>query len=463
MRIITRVKLLIAGLLFSAKIFASSGDLETKAQHNWPQWRGPACTGVAPYANPPIEWSETKNIRWKIPIPGKGHSTPIIWDNLIFLTSAIPTGEPVKALPESAPGAHDNLPIQFLQKFEVLAINRDDGKIIWQKAVHRELPHEGGHFTGSLASNSPVTDGEHLFAFFGSRGLFCLNFRGEVVWEKDLGKMHTFHAHGEGSSPALFEDTLLVNWDHQGDSFLYAFKKTTGEQLWKVPRDEITSWSTPFVLEHQGKPQVIVSATNRVRSYDLISGKVIWECSGLSRNVVSSPVGSDGMVFVGSSYDTQAMLAINLNGATGNITGSEKIVWSQNKHTPYVPSPLLYKEALYFLKHNQGILSSIEAKTGKKRYDRFRLNGIRNVFSSPIGAANRIYITDRDGLTMVLNPQGEELKILAKNQLDDSFSASAAVVDRNLFLRGERYLYCISEPYSDGSKPSGEELKNFSR
>jgi outer membrane protein assembly factor BamB len=225
---------------------------------------------VAPGAQPPVEWSETKNIRWKTAVPGKGHSTPIIWGERVFLTTAIPYGEPVKPRIPSRPGAHDNLAMTHHHEFAVLAISRKSGKILWQQTVHKELPHEAGHVSASLASASPVTDGEHVFAFFGSRGLYCLDTGGKLLWKKNLGEMHTKHGHGEGSSPALHGETLIVNWDHEEQSFLVALDKRTGTQRWRVARAEDTSWATPIVVEHAGKTQVIVSGTNRLRGYDLL-------------------------------------------------------------------------------------------------------------------------------------------------------------------------------------------------
>jgi outer membrane protein assembly factor BamB len=410
----------------------------------WAQWRGPLGTGVAPHANPPMEWSETKNIRWKIALPGTGHSTPIVWGDRVYVSSSVPYGEAVEPVTTHTEGAHDYVAPTQRHKFVVVAINRADGEIIWERTLREEIPHEGMHNTGSLASNSPVTDGEHLFAFFGSRGLYCLDMDGEVVWEKDLGDMKTKHAHGEGSSPALYGDTLIVNWDHEGQSFVVAFDKNSGKERWKVERDEVSSWSTPLVVVHDGKPQVIISATKRVRGYDLATGDVIWECAGLSSNVVASPVAADGMVFAGSSYDFQSMLAIHLDGARGDITDTENVAWTLDELTPYVPSPLLYGDTLYFIRHNQGVLSCLDPKTGKTRAGPFRLGGIRNVFASPVGAGNRVYITDRSGTTLVLS-HAETPEVLAVNQLDDGFSASPVPVDGELYLRGERHLYCISE------------------
>jgi outer membrane protein assembly factor BamB len=411
----------------------------------WPQWRGPLVNGVAPYANPPVEWSERKNLRWKLPLPGKGHSTPIIWGDLLFLTVAEAYGESGKPVYDNAPGTHDNVGVTQHHRFIVMAISRRDGKVVWKKALREEFPHEGGHLTGSLASNSPATDGQLLFAFFGSRGLYCLDQKGEVKWEKDLGRMQTLHAHGEGSSPVLHRDMLIVNWDHEGDSFLYAFDKATGKERWKVARDEKTSWSTPLVVDEKGqKPQVVISATKRVRGYDLETGALLWECGGLSRNVVSSPVAGHGLVIAANSYDWQAMLAIRLEGAKGDITDTKQVAWKLNRLTPYVPSPLLYGDTLYFLRHNQNILSALNARTGKPRVDPFRLADLRDIFASPVGAANRIYVTSREGATVVVR-HGDDPAILAVNRLDDVFSASPAVAERELYLRGEQFLYCIAE------------------
>jgi len=416
-----------------------------EALRNWPQWRGPLANGVAPHANPPIQWSETNNIRWRIPLPGRAHASPIVFGDAVYVLAAVPVGEAQKAVHDDAPGVHDSVPVTHRHQFIALAISRRDGSVLWKKVLREEWPHEGGHNTGSLASNSPVTDGEHLYAFFGSRGLYCLNLKGELKWSKDLGRMHTLHAHGEGSSPVLHGDTLVVCWDQEGDSFLYAFDKRTGKQLWKVPRNEKTDWSTPLVVEHEGKPQVIVSATKRVRGYDLATGAQLWECAGLTDNVVSSPVYADGVLIAGNSYYSQAMLAIRLAGAKDDITGTSNVLWKLNRMTPYVSSPLLYDDTLYFLRHNQNILSRLEPATGNPRGEPLRLEGIGDfIFASPVGAAGRIYVTGRDGVTVVIRHDRENGP-LAINKLEDSFSASPALVDRELYLRGERFLYCIAE------------------
>jgi len=435
------------GCVFALSAFGGDAGVRpgTEALRNWPQWRGPLANGVAPLANPPIHWSETNNVRWKIRLPGKAHSSPIVFGDSVYVLAAVPVGEAQKPVYDDAPGVHDSVPVTHRHQFVALAISRRDGSVSWKKVLREEWPHEGGHVTGSLASSSPVTDGEQLYVFFGSRGLHGLNLKGDLKWSKDLGRMHTLHAHGEGSSPVLHGETLIVCWDQEGDSFLYAFDKRTGKQLWKVPRDEKTAWSTPLVVEHEGKPQIIVSATKRVRGYDLATGAQLWECAGLTDNVVSSPVYTDGVVIAGNSYYSQAMLAIRLAGAKGDITGTTNVLWKLNRMTPYVSSPLLYDNTLYFLRHNQNILSRLEPLTGKPRDGALRLEGINDfIFASPVGAAGRIYVTSRDGVTVVLGHDSKNAT-LAVNKLEDSFSASPALVGRELYLRGEQFLYCIAE------------------
>jgi outer membrane protein assembly factor BamB len=432
-------------LTFSACVADTGNNAAPDLLHSWAQWRGPLASGVAPHADPPVEWSETKNLRWKIPLPGKAHSSPIVFGDRVFLLAAVPVGEAKPPVFDSAPGVHDSVPVTHRHQFVVLAISRKDGRVLWQKSVREEWPHEGGHTTGSLASSSPTTDGERLYAFFGSRGLYCLDLDGAVLWQKDLGRMQTLHAHGEGSSPVLHGDTLIVNWDQEGECFLYAFDKRTGKELWKVARDEKTSWSTPLIVEHEGKPQVVISATKRVRGYDLATGAQLWECAGLTDNVVSSPVAYQRLVIAGNSYYQQAMLAVRLAGAKGDITGTTNVAWRIGRSTPYVPSPLLYDDTLYFIRHIQNVLNRLDPATGKPRNEALRLDGINDlIFASPIGAAGRIYITARDGVTVVLRHDRDNAT-LAVNKLDDSFSASAALVDGEIYLRGERFLYCIAK------------------
>lgn len=416
----------------------------------WPQWRGPLATGVSPTAQPPVTWSETRNVRWKLPLPGKGHSSPIILGDRVIVMTAAPVGEAQKPVFDQAPGVHDSVPVTHRHEYAVQSVSRKDGRVAWKTIVREEWPHEGGHSTGSPESHSPVTDGQAVYALFGSRGLYCLEADGRIRWRKDLGRMNTLHAHGEGSSPVVHGGLLVVNWDHEGGSFIQAFDARTGDSRWKTARDEKTSWSTPIVVEVDGTPQVIVSATRRIRGYDLATGALVWECAGLTDNVVASPVVHRGVLVAGNSYYVQAMLALRLSGARGDVSDSDRVVWRMNRLTPYVASPLLYDDTLYHLRHNQNVLVRLDPATGRLRGELLRLEGIRDfIFASPVGAAGRIYLTGRDGTTVVLkHPSGHEAfenAVLAVNRLEDSFSASPALVDRELYLRGERFLYCLAE------------------
>lgn len=413
------------------------------SSETWSSWRGPTQNGVAdPQTDPPTEWSEEKNIKFKTPLVGKGHSTPVVWGNQIFVTSAEPVGKKFPAILDTAPGAHDNFSVSQQHRFLVSSFDRKNGTLVWQKTLDQVVPHEGGHFTGSLASASPVTDGKRVYAFFGSHGLYCLDYQGQLIWKKIIGRMNSKHAHGEGSTPALQDGVLVVNWDHEGQSFVIAIDAGTGEILWKVNRPEVTSWSSPIIVKVDGRYQAVIPGTAATRGYELQTGKVVWQCGGLSNNVVASPVYEDGIVYVGSSYDTQSFLAISLAGAKGDITESPHVLWHRRRHTPYVPSPLVFRSTLYFFRHYQGILYRLDGPSGKEK-DVFRLPGLTNIYASPTAAQNRIYIVDRGGRTMVLD-HADQPKILALNRLNDSFSASPVAVGNELILRGEKSLYIIS-------------------
>ena len=430
-------------------IFLWGMDSHSDSEKYWHQWRGPQASGVSPHGDPPIEWNENKNVRWKTEIPGQGHATPIVWDDTVFVTSAIKTDQQVEREPTEAPRRRrgrrgpPSVASSTIQKFVIFAINRSDGSIRWQQIAREEVPHEGTHQTGSWASNSPVTDGEHVYAYFGSRGLYCYDMQGNLQWEKDLGDMAIKMSFGEGSSPVLYGDVIILNWDHEGDSFIITLDKRTGEMVWRTDRDEGTSWATPIVVEHNGNPQIIVNATHRTRSYDLATGKMLWECSGMTANTIPSPVTADGIVYVTSGFRGNALQAIRLADAKGDITGAAAVLWEYDRDTPYVPSPLLYGDTLYFLKHNKGVLSAFNASTGEAYYGPERLEGIAEIYASPVGASGRIYIASRDGVTLVIK-HGSTFEVLAENVLDDGFNASPAIVDKEIFLRGNKSLYCIA-------------------
>jgi outer membrane protein assembly factor BamB len=290
-----------------------------------------------------------------------------------------------------------------------------------------------------------VADSEQFCAFFGSRGLYCYDHDGELLWERDLGDMEIRMQFGEGASPALHGDTLVVTWDHQGQSFITALDKRTGEERWRVDRDETTSWSTPLIVEHDGEAQVVTSATNRVRSYDLETGRLVWDSEGLTQNAIPSPVAADGVVYVTSGYSGSRLLAVSLADASGDVTDSDAVIWSLDRDTPYVPSPLLHQGVLYLVKSSSGMLSAFEAATGAQLYGPERLPGIRSLYASPVAVNDRIYVAGREGTTLVLKA-GREFEVVATNELDDGFDASPAIAGDELYLRGQRFLYCIAPP-----------------
>jgi outer membrane protein assembly factor BamB len=426
------------------------------APADWPQWRGPLGTGAAPEANPPTEWNESKNVRWKVKLPGAGTSTPIVTFDRVFIQTAIPVGSadaPASAAPEGRErgsrggrggfggGSAPTTPYQFV----LLCLDRATGKTLWQQVAREVVPHEGHHKDHGFSSHSPVTDGTHVYAYFGSRGLHCYDMNGTRIWEKDLGKQQTKMSFGEGSSPALHGDTIVVNWDHEGDDFIAAFDKKTGEEKWRTKRDEPTTWSTPLIVEHGGKTQVITQGSNRVRAYDLATGKEIWNCRGLTANVIPTPVAGDGVVYLTSGFKGNALLAVKL-GREGDLTGTDSILWTREKATPYVPSPVLTGDTLYLFSGNQGILSAFDAASGKVLVDTMRIDELKNVYASPVAAGGRLYLVGRDGTTVVMRHQGEKLDELAVNELDDAIDASPAVAGEELFLRGHQYLYCLARP-----------------
>ena len=425
-------------------LLAGAGVLGAGANDDvWPSWRGPAHTGRAD-GDPPVTWSETENVRWKVEVPGLGTSTPTVWGSRIFLTTAVDTGKPGdRPAPAASQGGRPRgaAPSNVL-RFVVMAYDLDSGKLLWERTAREEQPHEGHHPDGTFASNSPVVDAERVYVSFGSQGIYAFTHEGEKVWEVDLGDMTTRLGFGEGSSPALADGTLVVLWDHEGDSFIVALDTATGKEKWRTSRDEMTAWTTPLIVEHDGGKQVITAATGKVRSYDLATGELIWEGPGMTLNAIPSPVTADGVVYMMSGFRGNTALAVDLDKAKGDVTGTEAILWSLDRDTPYVPSPLLYDGILFFLKSNNGLLTAVEAETGEVLYGPERLDAVRNIYASPVGASGRVYFVGRDGGAAVLK-HGRQLEVLAENSLDDNFDASPVVVGDRLLLRGRQSLYCL--------------------
>ncbi len=421
-------------------------DFETAKAKNWHQWRGPEANGVSRTATPPLDWNAEKNIQWKVPIAGQGTSSPIVWGDKVFLLTSVNTGKVDPSLPKPEDQPKRQFGITFpntTYEFVVLCLDRSTGKELWKKTAIEKVPHQGHHGDNNFASYSPTTDGKKLYAWFGSAGLYCYDLDGELLWSRDLGPVSTRLSFGEGSSPVVHGNRLVINRDNEGQSYVICLNAENGETIWKQDRDESSAWATPLVVEAAGKTQVIVNASKRVRSYNLEDGTIIWECGGQVGNVTPSPVAVNETVYCMSGYRGSAAFAIPLD-SEGDITDKKKTLWSLKQGTPYVPSPLLYDGLLFFNQSNNGILTAVDAKTGEVVIERTRMEGVSNIYASPVGAADRVYFVGRDGTTLVI-AKDREYKVLAVNRLGEDMDASPALVGNQIFLRGKKHLYCISE------------------
>lgn len=416
-----------------------------EAENNWHQWRGPNADGSAPKADPPTKWDAKTNIAWKAELPGRGSATPIVWGDRVFILTAIKTDR--KAKPEEMPKIDPKFDVKTepptnFYKFVVLCFDRGTGKQRWEKVVAEMVPHEGHHATHSYAAGSPTTDGKLLYASFGSFGTYALDFDGNVKWSRtDLGRLHTRLGWGEAVTPVVHGDFLLLNHDQESDSRLICLDLATGTTKWEAKRDEKTTWSTPLVTEFKGTTQVVTNGTARVRSYDLATGKVLWECGGMTVNPIPSPVRFGDSVVCMSGYRGSAALSIPLSSA-GDLGGKGEVDWRYAGGTPYVPSPALGGDLLYFNSTNDSLITVLNAKTGKAVIEKERLPQAKSFYASPLVAGGHVYFVDRSGITVVAK-KGETLDVVSVNKLDDPIDASPVAVGKQLLLRGEKYLYCI--------------------
>jgi outer membrane protein assembly factor BamB len=427
--------LLLVSCPFSQSV--SGDDLES-----WTQWRGPTADGIAgSNAKPPVTWDTKTNVKWVASLPGEGTATPIVWRDQVFVVSAEKTSQK-----SPTPIANDERaktkPDEYVYRFLVTSLDRESGTMRWQKLATEQVPHEGRHETNTYAAGSPTTDGERLYVSFGSRGIFCYSIQGDLVWNIDLGDMRTRLGWGEAVTPVLAGELLIVNWDQEEGSFITALDKRTGKQVWKVERPgEVTSWNTPLATTFNGKSIIVVNGTNRARAYDALNGSELWSCGGQTTNAIPSPIRFQNSAICMSGYRAACALAIPLD-STGDITEKGKALWSVNKGTPYVPSPVISGTRLFFTAGNSDVLSCVDATTGKILFDRRRISGVGSLYASPVLANGHIYFTGRDGATVVLK-DNENLDVVSVNPLQDAIDASPVAVDNQLFLRSWNKLYCI--------------------
>ncbi len=420
------------------------------AQANWPQFRGEQSLGVATNKNLPVVWGTNQNVAWKTTIPGWGWSSPIIWGDKIIVTSVIKDGEveqPKKGLyfGGERPTASTNL-----HHWMVYCFDWQNGKKLWEKQVHEGSPSTSIHLKNTYASETPVTDGDRVYAYFGNLGLFCLDMGGKELWSQKFGHFKTRYGWGTAASPVLHKDRLFVVNDNEEKSFLVALNKKTGEQFWRVERDEKSNWATPFVWENEKRTELVVPGRNKVRSYDL-DGKVLWEFGGMSSIVIPTPFAKSGLLYVGSGYvgdKTRPVFAIR-PGASGDISlkdgesNGHYIAWYEKAAAPYNPSPLVYGDYFYVL-FDFGFLSCRDAKTGKQIYDKQRINPDGNTAftASPWAYDNKIFCLSEDGDTFVFQA-GPEYKLTGKNSLGEMCMATPAIARDSLIIRTASKLYRI--------------------
>jgi outer membrane protein assembly factor BamB len=414
----------------------------------WPQFRGPLSNGVAPDLRVPDRWSATENIVWKTDIPGVGWSSPIVWNNTVFLTSVARAQSGEAPKPGLYFGGERPAPTDD-HRWLVLAVDFASGRILWQREVHRGAPPQSRHLKNSYASETPTTDGERVYALFGNVGVFAFTMDGTPVWQRTWSARATRNGWGTAASPVLHGGRLYVLDDNDEHGSLAALDVKTGRDVWRVERARETNWATPFVWQHAGRAEIVVSATHGVQSYDL-DGRLLWTLRGMSSIAIPTPFENGGLLYVTSGYvgdQVRPVYAIR-SGATGDIslktgeTSSGSIAWSLPQAGPYNPSPIVY-EGIYYTLLDRGFFTAHDAKTGAEIYGRQRIDPAGVGFTaSPWAAGGRIYVVSEDGDTYVIRA-GRTYELLAKNSIGEMTMASPAIAHGSLILRTAERLYRI--------------------
>ncbi len=422
----------------------------------WPQFRGPAASGVSEGAETPIEWNveQSEGVLWKRPVPGLGHSSPVIWGDRIFLTTAIDT-EKESSLKVGLYGSVMPVTDDAKQIWKVLCYEKDSGRLLWEQAAHRGEPRSPRHPKASHANSTPATDGRHVIAFFGSEGLFCYDMDGELLWKKDLGLLDAgfFRAAeaqwGYAASPVIHEGKVIVQCDVLREQFLAAFDIADGGEIWRTKRDDYPTWSTPAVYTGGTREQVIVNGFKHIGGYDLDTGKELWRMRGGGDIPVPTPVFGHGLIFISNSHGGASPIYAIRPDATGDISlnegeeSNEFVVWGHPRGGSYLPTPLVHGDYLYVCRDN-GVLSCYSAATGRRHYEQ-RLGGGRSGFTpSMVASSGRIYVTSEDGDVYVLQA-GPSFRLLARNQMGEVCMATPAISEGRLYYRTRSHLVAIGE------------------
>jgi outer membrane protein assembly factor BamB len=413
---------------------------------NWPRWRGSDGSGVSETKNLPAEWSDTKNVIWKTPIPGRGHSSPIIWGNRLFLTTsfegeAVPGAKAPVHLVNGKPFLHpDSVGSDRRHTLKVLAIDTDSGKILWERTAYEGTVYDDRHRKNTYASSTPATDGERVYVYFGSEGLYAYDFNGNLLWKTDVGKIGTVGM-GVGTSPVLYENLVILQCDTEmgEDSFIVAFDKKTGKQVWRTPRKVLVGWSTPVVVRAGKRNELITSGTELIISYDPATGKELWRTKGVDNNAIPSPVVGHGLVILSTGFPGKKVIAVKLDG---KAKGEEvEIVWTYDRGTAYVPSPVLYGDYLY-LTTDKGILSCLDVKTGKVFYADGRIPVPATFTASLLAFDGKVFQFSEDGDAFAVTA-GPKHEVVRTNPLGEPILATPAIAGGRLFIRGEKHLFAI--------------------
>ena len=466
---------------------------------DWPQFRGPGGLGVSDAVKLPAEWSVDKNVRWKAALPGVGWSSPVVWGDKIFLTTAVtenqtkpapysfggdrpggvrpPRDRPQSEQPQEGDadrpgtpgdgerpagagpgrrrgggggfGGFGGQPPDTLYRFEVYCLDRKTGDVLWQRLAAERKPAIPTHSTNTYASETPVTDGQHVYTYFGMTGLFCFDLDGNPLWSKDLGAYPMFLGWGTGSSPVLAGNHLIVQCDNDKSSFLVALDKKTGEEKWRVARDDKSGWSTPCLWQNKVRTELVVASAQRAVSYDPADGTVLWEVDGFKGRCSATPVGDDERVYLGTGGGmggSGPLVAVRA-GAAGKFAIAigkeqpEQIAWKLPRGGPPMASPLVYQGYLYILEERGGLLSCYNAADGTRAYQQ-RVPGAKGFTSSPWANDGKIFCLDAGGQTFVLKA-GPEFELLGENKLEEMCWATPAAADGAIFLRGTEHLWCI--------------------